>query len=242
MSGAQIDKLGKRVRDGGEISESDLSQLQSLLLAHDEVLQTVGERLREIGLAPTTRLKTSGTITDKLRREGITLRSIHDLAGARIVKRMSLDDQDVIRDKILAIWPGVTPIDRRVTPNHGYRAVHLVPKVDGCYVEIQLRTFYQDTWAQLMETFGDMWGREIRYGGLPEEPDLSFSEDMTRREVVELWLGTSSDIAELENLENRWARETDEDRREIEEQIESAFGGLRGALRSIRETLKLPGQ
>jgi putative GTP pyrophosphokinase len=33
----------------------------------------------------------------------------------------------------------------------GYRAVHVIVEKDGCYVEIQLRTPWQDAWAQSVE-------------------------------------------------------------------------------------------
>jgi hypothetical protein len=33
----------------------------------------------------------------------------------------------------------------------GYRAVHMVVEKDGCFIEIQLRTPWQDAWAQSVE-------------------------------------------------------------------------------------------
>jgi hypothetical protein len=172
LSGTQIDKLGRRLRDTMEVGEDDLVQLERLLLAYNDVLSEVDVRLRAIALRPTTRFKTSGAIVDKLRREApITLRSIHDLAGARVVQSMTLTHQDRICDRIRTLWPDARVIDRRANPTHGYRAVHIVPRIDGCYVEIQVRTLHQDTWAEFTETLGDRWGRAVRYGGLPADPD-----------------------------------------------------------------------
>jgi ppGpp synthetase/RelA/SpoT-type nucleotidyltranferase len=152
----QIEALGDRLRDSAEAAEHDLHLLEQLLLIYDEALGEAAERLRSSGLEPTTRLKTSGMIIEKLRRERhLTLRSIRDLAGARIVKRMTLDEQDQMAALVQGLWPGARLIDRRAKPSHGYRAVHIVPRVRYCPVEIQIRTLYQDGWAQTMETLGD---------------------------------------------------------------------------------------
>ena len=83
------------------------------------------------------------------------------------MRTMTLDEQDALVASILELWPDAAVIDRREIPSHGYRAVHVVPKIQGHSVEIQVRTIYQDTWAQMMERFGDIWGREVRYGGQP---------------------------------------------------------------------------
>ena len=66
---------------------------------------------------------------------------------------------------ITEAFPGSELLDRRQMPSFGYRAIHVISRVERCPVEIQLRTHYQDTWAQAMEFFGDRWGRAIRYGG-----------------------------------------------------------------------------
>lgn len=52
--------------------------------------------LQEAGLQPTTRLKTVNTIVDKLRRHRTRLSTMQDVAGARIVRDMSLDEQDAL--------------------------------------------------------------------------------------------------------------------------------------------------
>jgi Region found in RelA / SpoT proteins len=244
ISGAQIDKLGVRLRDAATVDAGDLAQLQGLLLAYDEALKYTAVCLRSIGLDPTTRLKTSGTIIEKLRREDpITLRSIRDLAGARVVKPMTLSEQTHVRDQILALWPTAKVFDRREKPSFGYRAVHIVPRIDGCYVEIQLRTLYQDTWAQVAEMHGDWWGRAVRYGGLPVDPDLPSApgQPMTRREACESWRRVSLQLAEIEVLEDARSRLEDtmgpEELAAVDERIE----GVRSILRDFRATLKSDG-
>src|SRR5262249_55384741 len=52
-------------------------------------------RLRSRGYAVTGRLKTAGTLIDKLRREqGMKLKGVQDVAGARIVVRGTREGQD----------------------------------------------------------------------------------------------------------------------------------------------------
>src|ERR1035437_7190684 len=171
LSGAKIDKLGRRILDPRVVSDQDRVLLQELLVEHSPPMESVGAGLRSLGLAPTTHLKTSGTIRDMLRREPrLTLRGIHDLAGARVVKRMTLGQQDALGQQILQFWPQAKVVDRRTSPTFGYRALHIIPRIDGRWVEIQIRTSYQDTWAQVMEIFGDLWGRDVRYGGAPSDP------------------------------------------------------------------------
>jgi hypothetical protein len=220
--------------------------LGDVLLDYDRALAAVASDLRSIGLDPTTRLKTSGTIIDKLRRDSpMDLRHIRDLAGARIVRPMTLDDQDTVAASITELWPASEVIDRRETPSHGYRAVHVVPKIDGCPVEIQLRTRYQDIWAQAMEAWGDIWGRAIRYGGEPEEPDKPASTNgpLSRREMMELWKKQSDELHKLAQLENQQARlraagavgVSTEELERLEKEISDDFRPLKDMIDSHRE-------
>jgi hypothetical protein len=106
--------------------------LGELLIEFNGAMGQVADGLRELGLSPTTRLKTSGTIIDKMKRQThLNLGNIRDLAGARVVQRMSLDEQDAIADKIRGLWPDAQLFDRRANPSHGYRAIHLVPRIGG---------------------------------------------------------------------------------------------------------------
>jgi hypothetical protein len=58
-------------------------------------------------------------------------------------------------------------VDRRGIPVHGYRAVHLIVLPTGRPVEIQVRTLWQQEWAELFEKLADRVGRGIRYGEAP---------------------------------------------------------------------------
>lgn len=245
LSRNQIDKLGERLCDSDAATDEDLGLVQELLLAHDDALTEVATHLRDIGLRPTTRLKTTDTLLDKLRRQkGMRLSRVQDLAGARLVQAMTLTQQDEVSKRILGIWPSARVSDRRESPSFGYRALHLVPQVGGCQVEIQVRTLYQDTWAQVTESLGDRWGRAIRYGGLPDDPDAVVSSGVTRREVVEHWIGCSPEIADLERREDFRERMADamseEELAEFDRELRGDLGDYRDILRQARRLLEGP--
>ena len=102
-------------------------------MLYDAPMARVQVSLRDrLGVDATSRLKTVNTIIEKLRREKMRLAEMQDIAGLRIVGRH---------------------------PRHGYRAVHVIPEVDGFLVEIQVRTRLQDSWAQGMERLADQAGR-----------------------------------------------------------------------------------
>ncbi|GGI66943.1 hypothetical protein GCM10010116_62080 [Microbispora rosea subsp. aerata] len=48
----------------------------------------------------------------------------------------------------------------------------MIAFLDGIPVEIQVRTELQDVWAQILERLADQWGRGIRYGDAPENPEV----------------------------------------------------------------------
>ena len=41
---------------------------------------------------------------------------------------------------------------------------------------MQIRTELQDLWAQVMEALADRWGNQIKYGGLPNDPEAALFE------------------------------------------------------------------
>ena len=46
-----------------------------------------------------------------------------------MVRPMTLDEQDEIAAAIAELWPSTQIVDRRASPSHGYRAIHLVPRI-----------------------------------------------------------------------------------------------------------------
>ena len=203
ISKKQLDKLGDRLRDSDEPAPDDLALLARALDAYAETLSTVVSELRGMGFSPSVRLKTSETTIDKLRRERrSSLKTIHDLAGARVTLTGDLNAQDVaVRgfcDRYRDADPQPYVIDRRLDPRSGYRAVHVVVKVDTVPVEVQFRTEMQDLWAQVFERIGDAWGRQIRYGGDPDPDPLGSELTAARKVIVANMAEVSQEIAGFE--------------------------------------------
>ncbi|MEU5001047.1 RelA/SpoT domain-containing protein [Streptomyces sp. NPDC021622] len=228
FSKSQIERLGRRLVDQSPPAQADLDDLAALLGAYDEVLDAASSEVRDLGYAPTGRLKNTGTILEKLRRHGGTwLKSIQDLAGLRVVIEGGLRAQDQVAEEVMQRFSGCakTPklIDRREDPRQGYRAVHVIVFPDGVPVEVQVRTRFQHNWAEVFEKLADLVGREIRYGeewwlpgerevpqllGLSPEADpplkrtieaISFTKKNVNT-LIKLLLEMSANVAELEDL------------------------------------------
>ena len=122
--------------------------------------------------------------TSRLLQSSARLR-MQDIAGVRIVGSMSRAEQDAIVRRLVEIFPGSRVVDRRAKPAHGHRAVHVIARVGGRPVEVQVRTILQDWWAETVERLGDTWGRQIRYGEGPQEADRAILDGTETR--AELW-------------------------------------------------------
>ncbi len=187
-----MDKLGKRLAAQEQVSDDDLDMLLEVLSAYQEAESEAQVRLMAAGYRATTRTKTTGVLIDKLRREHSSLKSVQDIAGARIVVDGGREEQDrAVRNIEQAFAHETRPPkvkDRRVDPSSGYRAVHVIVTVLDLPVEIQVRTPLQDQWAQIVESLGDKWGRGIRYGEAPPGPDVAITPgfDMTRSRLWEI--------------------------------------------------------
>jgi ppGpp synthetase/RelA/SpoT-type nucleotidyltranferase len=250
MSVSALDRLGRRIAESETISEADLADLQRVITTYDELLAVATPRVDQVveqarrslfvDLAnPTSRPKTIGTIHDKLRRarntgQGMRLSGMQDLAGIRVVGEMNRRQQDQLCDLLQAEFfherAAPRRVDRRENPSFGYRAVHVIVYPGRMPVEIQVRTNGQQLWANISEDLADVWGRQIRYGGDPDEPDTVVGAGMTRRDLVMIAQDLSGlldaaeqaevEIRELEQLvsEAFWAlnSSSDEDRQELE--------------------------
>ncbi len=136
-------------------------------------------------LTLSSRSKTPGTIIEKIRR-GTRLSTMQDVFGFRISASsppggFTLANQDDVVGEIVRRFSRSKTIDRRSRPSSGYRAVHIVVSTDGFPIEIQVRTYLQDLWANETEALADLWGRGIRYG-LP--PEGRTQEEATARAAV----------------------------------------------------------
>ncbi|HEV2032645.1 MAG TPA: RelA/SpoT domain-containing protein [Candidatus Dormibacteraeota bacterium] len=116
--------------------------------------------------------KTPDSIVAKLRRTKTELARMQDIAGCRLLVDQ-IEDQDGVVARLSSMFVGARIVDRRVDPSFGYRAVHVIPTVEGRQVEIQVRTFPQHLWATVSESLSDSLGQDLKYGGRRPELDAS---------------------------------------------------------------------
>jgi len=169
FSKTQIDRLGDRLRKGN-LSDADLRLLDDYRRSFGEAYEIVVRSIREqLKLEPTGRpAKSTSSIIEKLQRESIRLSQVQDIAGCRIVVS-DVKEQDRIVGLLLNVFPRASIVDRRVHTSFGYRAVHVIPKISGKMIEIQVRSSLQHLWAELSERISDVLDPAIKYGGGDDE-------------------------------------------------------------------------
>lgn len=219
-SKSQIDRLGERLKSG-KLSEDDLRGLDnyrlSFGLAYESVVDTVRSSL---GLTATGRpAKSTSAIKAKLSRQSIRLSQIHDIAGCRTLVA-DVVEQDRVLVALRNIFPAADVDDRRERSSHGYRAVHVIPNVNGKRIEIQVRSALQHLWAELSEKLSDQLGTEIKYGQGPAE-------------ALELLTGYSGIIASHEDNERQTSMWPQGD--EQIEELRLRFTQVRSQIRSYLE-------
>lgn len=198
LSKSALERLGRRLVASDQAERADIEQLHLLLAAYGPVLAGAVEVVSaEVGQVPSSRVKNTGTITEKLRRNGgHTLGSIHDLGGMRLVVTGGRAEQDRVGEQIRQLFANEarTPrlIDRRLEPVQGYRALHVIVYPDGYPIEIQVRTEWQHLWAEWFERLADQYGRGIRYG----EPPVGGGD--AAQEMVDSLITLADQIAEAE--------------------------------------------
>jgi ppGpp synthetase/RelA/SpoT-type nucleotidyltranferase len=100
----------------------------------------------------TQRLKKFSTILDKLHRyPTMRLTTMEDIGGVRAVLPAQTEVDEVAR-KLRKNWKVHRYRDYvRAPKNSGYRALHLIVVKQGMKIEVQLRTYLQDFWANQVE-------------------------------------------------------------------------------------------
>jgi ppGpp synthetase/RelA/SpoT-type nucleotidyltranferase len=162
-SSAQADRLGDRVRES-VLRDEDIIEFDSFRRLFEPALLKVEEALRHLALPPTSRLKTTGAIVDKLRRDRTRLSTLQDIAGTRVVKSMSLTERNALVEQI-------------VQATAAFGGTHVVARIESRQVEIQVRTADQDLWAVFEEI--------TRHLDVP-----AMAEDAAQR-IADLILGTT---------------------------------------------------
>jgi ppGpp synthetase/RelA/SpoT-type nucleotidyltranferase len=94
-----------------------------------------------------------------------------DISGARIVVP-SLDLQDVTTEFVSTVFVANSPAikDQRAEgDDYGYRAIHVLIRVQGRLAEIQIRTEWQDRWAQVVESLDSARDFDLKHGQGPTD-------------------------------------------------------------------------
>ncbi len=179
LSARRINELGERLKRG-PLEDGDRRLFEefrgSFAPAYDEVISKIRDA---VGLSPTGRPdKRLESIVAKLRRGETSLWQMQDIAGCRITVPDRLTQDKAVR-RLKQLFPDHREVDRRAEPRYGYRAVHLVVRAQGRRVEIQIRTFLQDLWANLEETWADE-GADLKHGVEPPGYEGVLIKFMTR--------------------------------------------------------------
>lgn len=122
-------------------------RISALLTPYDDTLARVQASVAMlIGLAPTSRIKTVNTIIEELVRSKTRLSSMQDIAGVRIVLggEADLETQNAAVAQLVAAFGKAKVDDLRNKPRYGYRAVHVIIRVNDLPVEVQVRTKLQE--------------------------------------------------------------------------------------------------
>lgn len=223
ISRTQVDRLGDRLRHA-QIVDRDIRLLDEYRRSFGEAYERVVRVARDLQLEPTGRpAKSTGSIIAKLQRESIRLSQVQDIAGCRVVVTDVLE-QDRVVESLAGVFPGAAVVDRRANPQFGYRAVHVIVRILGKLVEIQVRSRSQHLWAELSEKWSDVVDPAVKYGGGPEP-------------LRELLLKLSGHVAEYEELEvfirklpeevrgTKEARDLGDRVRQLKDMISQLFAG-----------------
>lgn len=178
LSNSQITKLGDRLRDQ-ELSESDLIMLDAFRQTYSKIDEHAYQIIQDAlasstGLTITKRKrKTQQSIVDKLRRQPrLRLPQMQDIAGCRIVIQGGIQHAQNINELLTSEFDHQQwDIERKERHTDGYRAIHIIAKAEMKFYEIQLRTYAQDVWANLVESLSDE-KNTLKYGGSEQEQAL----------------------------------------------------------------------
>lgn len=177
-TGGQLKRLSKCLRDGLE-PRGDVPDYGEVMVFYNDVAVHVEGQIDEIdwtellgAVRPkvTSRAKSIDTLREKLQREPTTpLPSVQDVAGVRFEADMTLAEQDKVVERLAGTFGADSTVrDLRKDPHSGYRAVHIWLRLP-VRAELQVRTQLQGAWANMYESAADVFGREIRYGHIPED-------------------------------------------------------------------------
>ena len=126
-----------------EFYGSDYDKFKNVL---NQVLNTIQSSTLDCIQYTTSRIKSPESVLKKI---GNDYSLLHDIIGVRIICSF-VDEIYEVKDWIVSYFKVVEIRDYLKQPKpSGYRSLHVIIKVDGCLVEIQVRTIALDFWANL---------------------------------------------------------------------------------------------
>jgi ppGpp synthetase/RelA/SpoT-type nucleotidyltranferase len=179
----RVDTYGRKirhaVRDGKDPPQECLDLVDEFRLWHVPTVEWIQSDLVEFLTADlvnervttVSRLKTSPAIVQKLCRSTTALSRMQDIAGARIVvpdlelqDRLAREITDLLGESVIDVK------DQRDEPDdYGYRMLHVIGFRDERYFEVQIRSFEQDRWAQIVERIDSNYSYDLKHGRGPAD-------------------------------------------------------------------------
>jgi len=125
---------------------------------------------------PAQRFKRVDRILSKLVRfPHMRLSQIEDIGGCRAVLE-TLDDVHAAATRIRHRWTYARVQDHISDPKpDGYRALHIIERRDDRLIEVQLRTFRQHRWAELVEFWSGSTEYALKDGQGPDDLKMYFA-------------------------------------------------------------------
>ena len=135
------------------------------------------------GTLPVTRIKRAERIVEKIARSSTALDRLQDIGGCRLVVRDLKRQQDVVA-RIVERGADLVEVDDYVSgegasafdprggagpKGSGYRAIHLVYRIEERLVETQVRTTAQHDWAVAAERAEQITGYPLKFGEAPAD-------------------------------------------------------------------------
>ena len=178
LSNSEIDQLGDRLRNNC-IEDGDLEKLDKFRQTYSDIDAQVYKFIEDTLKTSVDKLepaitkrkrKTRQSIVDKLyRQKKLRLSQMQDIAGCRIVVRGGTQAACQANKQLInAFEEKQLKIQSKPRNKDGYRAIHLIVKINKKSYEIQLRTLAQDVFANLVERLSDK-DNTLKYGGSDKE-------------------------------------------------------------------------
>lgn len=189
----EVDTAGNKIKEGTQ-TENDIKIVDDFRVAHAYPMQVFYVALsrrckkRDPRILVYQRHKKLPSIISKLKRiKSLSLLEMQDLGGCRVIVPKIEQVEEVVKDLKNADVKHILIAENDYIKNPkwktGYRSHHIIYEYrpsdkkinykDGLFVEIQIRTNLQHTWATAVESMSVVTGQDLK-SGLGDPDLLSF--------------------------------------------------------------------